>query len=160
MVATMALAMIGPMPGTVISRWQTFRRYGLPLFAPRFIATRLFAPRLAKPSKVFTLDAAILVSNEPVDGTKRQDCRCQRKELQCFGRCQIEDHQFADDSQKRNQDYRAHLHNVFLSTGDDQKGPLELERDDDGEDCAEHGLEHRILGRIERLRGNDGMEDL
>ena len=43
--------------------------------------------------------------------------------------------------------------------GDDKKRPLELERDDDGEDCAEYGLEHRIFGRVERLRGNDGVKD-
>src|SRR6476469_855476 len=44
--------------------------------------------------------------------------------------------------------------------GHDQKRPLELECDDDGEDCAEHRQEQRILGRVECLRRDDGMEDL
>ena len=134
--------------------------YDLPLFVPGFIATRLFALQLPKLSRVIKFDAAILVSNEPVDGTKRQDRRGKREELHSFGRSQIEDHHLADDGEKRNQDHRAHLHDVFLPTGHDKKRPLKLERDDDGEDRAEYGLEHRILGRIEGLRGDDRMEDL
>src|SRR6478672_2951358 len=43
---------------------------------------------------------------------------------------------------------------------DNKKRPLELKRDYDGEDCTEHGLEHRIFGWVESLRSDDGMEDL
>src|SRR4029077_11785377 len=59
---------------------RTFRLYDLPLFAPSFIATGPFARQLAKLSRVIMFDASILVSNEPVDCTKRQDgCRKREK---------------------------------------------------------------------------------
>ena len=130
------------------------------LFAPSFIATRSFALRLPTLSRFIKFDTSILVANEPIDGTKRQDCCRQREKLDCLGRSQIEDDQFANDGEKCNQDHRAHLHDAFLSMSHDKKRPLELKRDDDGEDRAEYGLEHRIFGRVEGLRSNDGVKDL
>ena len=62
--------------------------------------------------------------------------------------------------EKRNQNHCPHLHDTFLPARDDKERPLELEGNDDGEDCTEHSLEHRVLGRIERLGGNHAVEDL
>src|SRR5215210_5756923 len=42
---------------------------------------------------------------------------------------------------------------------DDKKRTLELECDDNSKDGAEHGLEHRIVGRVEGLGYDDGMEN-
>ena len=100
-------------------------------------------------------DAAILVTNEPVDGAERKDRRSKREKLQGIGRSEIKNNQFADDGEKGDQYHRTHLHDAFLPLGDDKKRPLELERDDDGEDRAEYGLEHRILGGVEALRSKD-----
>jgi hypothetical protein len=48
---------------------------GLPLFAPRIIAS----------GEAILLNAAILIANEPVSGAKRQDRRGEREELQGLG---------------------------------------------------------------------------
>ena len=82
-----AIRGIAEMPGALrtarcdaIDPKRTFRLYDLPLFAPSFIATGPFARQLAKLSRVIMFDASILVSNEPVDCTKRQDgCRKREK---------------------------------------------------------------------------------
>jgi hypothetical protein len=55
----------------------------------------------------------------------------------------------ADHRQQRNQDDGAYLHDTVAPLGHHQQGALELERDDDGKDQAEHRLEHVIIGRIE-----------
>ena len=70
------------------------------------------------------LDAAILVTNEPVDGAERKDRRSKREKLHGIGRSEIKDNQFADDGEKRDQYHRTHLHDAFLPLGDDKSDRL------------------------------------
>ena len=81
------------------------------------VAVRLggrWSPQLTFLRWLIAFDAAILISNEPIDGAKRQDCRREREKLQGIGRSEIKDNQFADDGEKRDQYHGAHLHYTFL----------------------------------------------
>ena len=74
--------------------------------------------------RLIAFDAAILISNEPIDGAKRQDCRRKCEKLQGIGRSEIKDNQFADDGEKRDQYHCAHLHYAFLPFGHDKERGL------------------------------------
>ena len=65
---------------------------------------------------------------------------------------EIEDDQFAYDCQQRDQDDGTYLHHTVTSLGQHQQRAFELECNDDGEDRAEYGLEHTIIGRIKTGR--------
>jgi hypothetical protein len=78
---------------------------------------------IALPRKAFAGDTPVLISDKPIDRSKRDDGCRQRKQLsRCV--CQIEDENFADDSQQRNQDHGGNLHHALLTLGGDEQRRL------------------------------------
>src|SRR6267143_555704 len=104
--------------------------------------------------------AAVLIAHEPVDGAQREDRRAEREDLQRLRAVQVEDDQLADDGQHGEQDHRPHLHDARAAVRGHQQRALELQRDDDREDHAEHGLEDHVIRRIKDGGDHQAVEDL
>ena len=66
----------------------------------------------------------------------------------------IEYDELADHGQERNQNDGAYLDDAVAAFGQHQQRPLELERDDNRKNHAEHGLEHGIFGGVEAAPDN------
>src|SRR2546430_4566446 len=100
----------------------------------------------------------ILSANEPIDGTERQDRRCEREHLLGLRLGKIDDHQLADDGEQRDQEHGANLDDAMTAVCNDKQRALEFERDDDREDHTEKRLEHLVICRI-KPTGNDAEKD-
>src|ERR1700724_588265 len=114
--------------------------------------TVLLAPLVALPS--------VLISDEPIDPTERQGCYREREQLRRISGRDIENDQLADDGQQRDQDHGADLYDALRSLGHEQKGSLELERDNHREDHSKHALECREIGQVEGVRQDQAEQDL
>src|SRR2546423_12070423 len=80
----------------------------------------LLPPLVALPS--------VLISDEPIDPTQREGCHREREQLRRISSRDIENDQFADDSQQRDQDHGADLYDALRLLGNENERSLEFER--------------------------------
>src|SRR5262245_12908418 len=105
---------------------------------------------------LLSLLAPVLISDQPVHASKRQDRSREGKQVLGVRCTQVDDHELTHDRQEGDENDRTNLHNAPASLGHHQQGSLEFKCNDNGEYHSEQSLEHGIVCRIKPARENAG----
>ncbi len=105
------------------------------------------------------LDGAVAaLAQQPVGRTQSQRGDCQRGYL-CGARVGVEDHELAGECDHRDQDHRLDMDDAVPTQRHAHDGMLELHRDQERHDHAEHALEYLVVQGIEGIENQQREDD-
>lgn len=102
--------------------------------------------------------AVVALAQQPVSGTKRQRGVCKRGDL-ARARLEVEDHELARQRDQADEDHGLDLDDAVLTRRHAHDGMLELHRDQERHDHAEHALEYLVVQGIEGIEDQQREDD-